>query len=551
MTETIQMKIKGMTCAHCEQTVEKALAAAGATDASADFRRGEATFRWPEGENIQVAERALATAGYKSKGFEILKPSPSQQRGSASGASEWDLAILGSGSAAFAAAIRGRDAGAKVVMVEQGTLGGTCVNVGCVPSKALLAAADLYYKAGHSPFAGTRTEATGVDLRALVAQKDELVGSLRQSKYADLIDEYGWTLLQGQASFADPDTLVVDGKPLRAAAYVVATGASPVVPPIPGLSNAGYLTNTTALNLAEVPESMIIVGGGPEGMEFGQLFQRLGARVTVLQRADRVLPREEADLSHALQEILGDEGMDIRVRAVPTRVEGRSGDRVVVHADVDGRGERFEATHLLLAAGRRPNTQHLALDRAGITMDDRGAVVVDQTLQTDNPRVWAAGDVTNSPQYVYVAAYQGAMVADNSLNGNSRTVDLSALPRVTFTAPQIASVGMTEQEAERAGLAVKTSVLPLNAVPRALVNQDTRGLFKLVADEVTDELLGVHILAENAGDVIYSGVLAIKYNLTVADLTGTFDPYLTMAEGLKLAAQTFGKDVSKLSCCAA
>jgi mercuric reductase len=191
------------------------------------------------------------------------------------------------------------------------------------------------------------------------------------------------------------------------------------------------------------------------------------------------------------------------------------------------------------------------LDRAGITMDDRGAVVVDQTLQTDNPRVWAAGDVTNSPQYVYVAAYQGAMVADNSLNGNSRTVDLSALPRVTFTAPQIASVGMTEQEAERAGLAVKTSVLPLNAVPRALVNQDTRGLFKLVADEVTDELLGVHILAENAGDVIYSGVLAIKYNLTVADLTGTFDPYLTMAEGLKLAAQTFGKDVSKLSCCAA
>ena len=436
-------------------------------------------------------------------------------------------------------------------MIEEATLGGTCVNVGCIPSKALIAAADLYHKAGHNPFAGTHTQTAGVDLGALVAQKDEFVGSLRQGKYADLIDEYGWTLLQGRASFADAETLLVDGQPLRAAKYVIATGASPVVPSIPGLGDVGSLTNTTALELSDVPESMIIIGGGPEGMEFGQVFARLGAQVTVLQRAERVLPREEADLSTELEAILRDEGMNIHTRTVPVRIEGRSGERVVVHAEVNGRTERFEATHLLLASGRRPNTAHLALDRAGIATDDRGAVAVDAKLQTDNPQVWAAGDVTNSPQYVYVAAYQGTLVADNSLNGNGRTVDLAALPRVTFTTPQIASVGMTETEATAAGYATKTSVLPLSAVPRALVNQDTRGLFKLVADDANDKLLGVHILAENAGDVIYAGVLAIKFNLTVADLASTFDPYLTMAEGLKLAAQTFGRDVNKLSCCAA
>lgn len=551
MTTTVHMKIAGMTCMHCEQTVEAALSSVGATDIAANFQHGNARFNWPDGQNSDSAQTAVVDAGYQPHGLEIVSSEAAPTPGRASKDTEWDLAVVGSGSAAFAAAIRARDTGARVVMIEEATLGGTCVNVGCIPSKALVAAADLYYRAGHNPFAGTRTQSAGVDLGALVAQKDELVASLRQGKYADLIDEYGWTLMQGRASFADAETLLIDGKPLRAGGYVIATGASPVVPSIPGLDDAEYLTNTTALELSEIPESMIIIGGGPEGMEFGQVFARLGTRVTVLQRADRVLPREEAELSGELEAILTDEGMTIRTRTVPVRIEGRNGEQVVVHADVDGHAQQFEASHLLVAAGRRPNTAQLGLDRAGIAMDDRGAVVVDAKLRTGNPTVWAAGDVTNSPQYVYVAAYQGTLAADNSLNGNGRTVDLSALPRVTFTTPQLASVGMTVAEATEAGYATKTSVLPLSAVPRALVNQDTRGLFKIVADEGTDRLLGVHILAENAGDVIYAGVLAIKFNLTVADLASTFDPYLTMAEGLKLAAQTFGRDVNKLSCCAA
>ena len=550
MTQTIRMNIAGMTCAHCEHTVEKALSTVGASEPAADFRRGQATFHWPDGEDVQVAEKAVSNAGYRPQGLEVVKSTAESSRGRPAGEGDYDLAILGSGSAAFAAAIRARDAGAKVVMVEQGTLGGTCVNVGCIPSKALLAAADLYYRAGHNPFAGVPTGTSRVDLGALIGQKDELVRALRQEKYADLVEDYGWTVLPGHAAFADADTLTIDGKRLQANSYLIATGASPAVPPIPGLAEAGYLTSTTALELTELTKSMVVIGANAIGLEMGQLFLHLGTRVTFLEVVDRIAPFEEPEISDALTEVLTGQGAEVLTGATITRVE-RSGQERLVYVAVGGQERVVQAAQVLVATGRRPNTAQLELSRAGISTDARGAVVVDETLRTSNPKVWAAGDVTGAPQFVYVSAYHGTLAADNILNGNSRKVDLSALPRVTFTTPQIASVGMTEREASQAGYEPKTSILPLTAVPRALVNQETHGLFKLVADEVTDKLLGVHILAENAGDVIYSGVLAIKFNLTVADITNTFDPYLTMAEGLKLAAQTFDRDVTKLSCCAA
>ena len=205
---------------------------------------------------------------------------------------------------------------------------------------------------------------------------------------------------------------------------------------------------------------------------------------------------------------------------------------------------------ILVATGRRPNTGGLGLDKAGVEFDERGAVVVDETLSTSNPRVWAAGDVTTAPQFVYVAAHGGTVAAENAVNGNQREADLSVVPRVTFTTPPIASVGLTEEQAKEQGYDTKVSVLPGKALARAWVNRDTRRLFKLVADSETDQLLGAHVVADNAGDVIYSAVLAIKYKLTVADIVDTLAPYLTMSEGLRLAAQTFNRDVAKLSCCA-
>ena len=541
----LRMKIYGMTCDHCEATVMRALESAGAREAKADFRREEAVFT-VEGE-VDEAKLAAAVrdAGYRPGAIETVEP----QVPIVASRDGYDLAILGSGSAAFAAAIRARDLGARVVMVERGTIGGTCVNVGCVPSKALLRAAEVYYQAGHHHFAGIETKAGRVDLRTLVAQKDGLVSTLRHEKYEELVEVYGWEVLRGQARFVDPETLLVDGQLLKASSYLIATGASPAVPPIEGLMEAGYLTSTTALDLTQLPRSLAVIGANAIGLEMGQLFHMLGTKVTLIEILPRIAPFEEPEISAALRGLLEEEGLEVLTGAQLQRVEKTvAGKRL--HVAVDGGVREITVDDMLVATGRRPNTVDLALDRAGVETDKRGAVAVDENLRSSNPRVFAAGDVTPHPQFVYVAAYTGSLAAENALNGEAKAIDLSALPRVTFTSPQIAAVGLTEDEARQAEHEVKVSMLSLDAVPRALVNRETRGLFKLVVDAQTDRILGVHMLAEAAGEVVYAGTLAVKFKLTLADLLGSFAPYLTMAEGMKLAAQTFSRDVAKLSCCA-
>ncbi len=546
----LAIDVAGMTCDACERHVIGALLTSGAQDATADFRRGLATAIVPAEVDEAALAAAIRQAGYEPGTIRALDVPTQPHVVGRSG--DYDLAIIGSGSAAFAAAITATGLGARVVMVEHGTVGGTCVNVGCVPSKALLRAAETYYQAGHHPFAGIATRAAGVDLGRLLGAKDELVGQLRQDKYLDLVGEYGWELRHGQARFHDARTLAVDGEPLTADSYLIATGAAPFIPPIPGLVEAGYLTSTTAFALTTLPASMAVIGGNAIGLEVGQLFARLGTRVTILEVLDRIAPFEEPEVSEQLRQALTDEGLTVITGAQIARVDAPTGDgqRRLVYR-VSGEERQLVVEQVLVATGRRPNTADLDLAQAGIATDARGAVVVDASLRTTNPRVWAAGDVTPSPQYVYVAAYQGKLAAENAITRGDTANDLSALPGVTFTSPQVASVGLTEARAREQGCDVKISVLPLHAVPRALVNRDTRGLFKLVADAQTDRLLGVHIVAEGAGDVIYAGVLAVKFKLTVQDLVGSFAPYLTMAEGLKLAAQTFDKDVAKLSCCAA
>lgn len=549
-TEQYRIVVEGMTCEACEQHVIAALRDAGAREASADFRRGIATATAPEEVDDERLREAIRRAGYRPGPMQRVRASP--QAPAEDGREAYDLAILGSGAAAFAAAIAATGHGARVVMIEQGTPGGTCVNVGCVPSKALLRAAEIYHQAGHHPFAGIETHAGKVDLRTLIGQKDELVAALRREKYLDLVRAYGWELRQGHAEFLDERTIAVDGQPLIAGAYLIATGAAPFIPPIPGLQETGYLTSTTALEPQDLPASMAVIGGNAIGLELGQAFARLGTRVTILEVLDRIAPFEEPELSESLHRALTDEGIEIVTGARIARVErdqGRRGRRLSFSA---GGAERsIDVDEVLVATGRRPNTADLGLERAGVDTDARGAVVVDDGLRTTNPRVWAAGDVTPSPQFVYLAAYHGKLVADNVIASAGRTVDLTALPRITFTTPSIASVGLGEAEARQAGHAVKVSTLPLHALARANVNRDERGLFKLVAEEDSGRIVGVHILAENAGDVIYAGQLAVKLGLTIDDLVNTFGPYLTMAEGLKLAAQAFGTDVAKLSCCAA
>lgn len=462
---------------------------------------------------------------------------------------DYDLAIIGSGGAAFGAAIKAQQFGARVIMIERGTLGGTCVNIGCVPSKTLLRGAERFYQASHQPFAGVKTEAISVDYGAMVVQKDKRVARLRQDKYADLITEYGWELVQGEATFTDPTTLTVGKRTIRADAYLIATGSRPAVPAIPGLAETGYLTSTSAMELETLPSSIVVIGAGYVALELGQLFRQLGSAVTILQRGECLLPGYEPEVAAAASVMLDRLGTHVLTSAQVRRIERTSAGRVIT-VTRGGQEEQIEAEQILVATGRQPNIEALNLVAAGVQIDQRGAVVTDTTLRTANPRIFAAGDVTLPPQFVYVAAYEGGLAAENALGAAKKTRDLSALPCVIFTDPPIAAVGLTREQARAEGYTVKSAVLPVSAVPRAQVNHETEGVFILIADAASGRLLGAQIVASHAGDVIYTATLAVKHHLTISNLVESFAPYLTMAEGLKLAAISFEHDISKLSCCA-
>jgi mercuric reductase len=472
---------------------------------------------------------------------------------------QYDLAIIGSGSAAFAAAITARDAGASVVMIERGTVGGTCVNTGCVPSKALLAAAAARHDAASQPFPGIATQAGPVDMAALAGGKDDLVAAMRASKYVDLAADYGWQILAGTARFAgSPDAPVLQVRlhgggavTIEARQYLVATGTTPWIPPIGGLERAGYLTSTTAMDLTELPESLLVIGGNAVGLELAQLFARLGARVTIAEALDRLAPFDEPEVSAAIEDVFDDEGIGILTAAAIVSVRGDAAGRSVKITTAGGPERERAYGQILVAAGRHPMTGELNLHAAGVKTGGRGEILTDESGRTANPRIWAAGDVTGGPQFVYVAAAQGSAAAANALFSSGRTVDYAALPRVTFTSPAIASAGLTEAELLRTGVACDCRVLPLSAVPRAVVGRDTRGVVKLVAEAGTGRVRGVHAVADSAGEMITAASYAIRAQMTVTGLAEAWAPYLTMSEGLRLAAQAFSRDVSRLSCCAA
>ncbi len=462
---------------------------------------------------------------------------------------QYDLAVIGAGSAGFSAAITAAELGAQVALIGHGTIGGTCVNVGCVPSKTLIRAVETLHQArAASRFAGLEARSGVTDWRALVAQKDELVAGLRQAKYTDLLPAYNSiAYMEGPARLTNGG-VTVNGEELGAGKIIIATGSSPAAPSIPGIEHIPYLTSTTALELERLPASLLVIGGGYIGCELAQMFARAGVKVTIVTRRG-LLPEAEPEIGRALTGYLEDEGLTVRGRL--SYVDIRQTDRAIaLSIDVDGAAETIEAETVLVATGRRPNTEGLGLEQAGIKLLANGGIEVDDRMRTTRPGVYAAGDVTGRDQFVYMAAYGARIAAENALNGDARGYDAAAMPSVVFTDPQVASVGLTEAEARRLGHDVKTSVLPLEAVPRALAARDTRGLIKLVADSGDDRLLGGHILAPEGADSIQTLVMALKGGLTTRDLADTIFPYLTTVEGLKLAAQAFEKDVAMLSCCA-
>jgi len=470
--------------------------------------------------------------------------------GQAAAGRNFELAILGGGSAAFSAARKATELGARVLMVNGGTLGGACVNVGCVPSKTLIRAAENHHAHRVTRFRGLAAAPGRMDFAELVREKDELVAELRKAKYSDVLAGLqGVRLIEGRGRLVGPHEVEVGGASYRAEQILIATGTRPARPPIPGLDGPHVWDSTQALAATRLPRRLVVLGGRYVALELGQMFARLGSQVTIVQRSGQILPEEDADLALALTELLGLEGLRVctgrRLDAV-----ARSGEGFCVNLHHAGQEETLAADAVLAALGRSPNTEGLGLESVGVEVGRDGFVKVGEDLQTSAHGIYAAGDVIGEPAYVYTAAYEGGLAAENALAGAAQGRDYTAIPWVIFTDPQVAGVGLNERQAAAAGVSVDVSVVPLRQVPRALAARDTRGFVKVLRAHGQDHLVGARILAPEGGEQIMEASLMIKFGLPVGETARHFHPYLTQSEALKLALLGLDTDVAKLSCCA-
>lgn len=479
----------------------------------------------------------------------------------------YNLVILGSGSTAFAAALHAVELGKSVVMTESRTIGGTCANRGCLPSKNLIEAARLVYDAAHPRYPGLSPVRIPVNWTELIDQKDEIVREYRAHKYANLLaDPDHMQIVRGQAHLVSGHEVEVesdgDVRYLVGEQILIAPGSTPYVPDVPGLTEVPYLTSDLLSaaddpwggELREQPRSLLILGGGYVALELGQMFARFGTEVTLVTRGESILSGYEPEIAEALTEILEEEGLRIVSRAQALGVEP-SQEGIALAVKWRGRQQTFSAEKLLVAAGRRPNTQGIGLERAEVEVDEIGAVRVNRALRTNVPHIWAAGDVigqqTGSQMATPVGARDGKVAAHNALSGEPlREVDHSIVPRAIFTDPQVAVVGMTDEEATAAGIACECNTIPLSAVPRAGAIRDTRGVIKMVIERSTRRVVGVSMLGMNAGEVIHEAAMALRFGATTDDFIDLVHVYPTVAEALKMVAISFTKDVNRLSCCA-
>jgi len=469
---------------------------------------------------------------------------------SAGGNGSYDLIVVGAGSAGFSASITAAGAGKRVALVGHGTIGGTCVNVGCVPSKAMIRAAEAVHAgAAAARFPGIDPCSHQVDWPALIKGTAALVGELRQKKYIDLLPQYEGVeyIEEGPARLIEGGVQIGD-RTLKADRIIVATGSRPHMPDIPGIEGVEVLDSTALLTLPERPESVMVLGGGYIGAELAQMVSRLGVEVTLVTRS-RLLSGAEPEVATALAEAMQAEGIRLETGLSYHSVKASDGS-VTLTIERDGKQVALKAEKLVATTGRISNTEALGLAELGIQTNRRGAIKVGPDMATTRPGVYAAGDVTDRDQFVYMAAYGAKIAVNNAFEIEAMRYDNAAMPWVVFSDPQVAGVGLSEAQARAAGFDVKTSIVPLDQVPRALAARDTRGLIKLVADRATDRLLGGQIVAPEGSDSIQTLVMALKFGMTTKALGETIFPYLTTVEGLKLAAQTFDMDVAKLSCCA-
>ncbi|EIM00829.1 putative mercuric reductase [Rhodanobacter denitrificans] len=547
------LEVSGMTCQACARHVQEALSSVdGVTSASVDYPT--ATAQVVAGAALSVA--ALNAALPPPYRVRALARPPAADHAARHGGpvaghdARLRVAVIGTGGAAMAAALRAAERGARVTVIERGTVGGTCVNIGCVPSKIMIRAAHVAHTRRHSAFdGGIDAHAPAIRRDALLAQQQARVEELRHAKYERILDgNPDITLLRGEARFVDGHTLGVrlaEGgeRTLAFDRCLIAVGARPAVPPIPGLAGTPYWTSTDALAADHIPRRLLVLGSAVVAAELGQAYARLGSDVTVIARSELFF-REDPAVGEAIGRIFADEGIRVLRQTQTRAVRHENGEFIL-----DTSAGQLRGDALLVATGRTPNGDTLELAQAGVRTGKGGAIEVDAQLRTSVAHIYAAGDCTDQPQFVYVAAAGGTRAAINMTGGDAQ-LDLSAMPAVVFTEPQIATVGLSEAEAHLKGIETDSRTLTLDNVPRALANFDTRGFIKLVVEAASGRLIGVQAVADGAGELIQTAAIALRAGMTAAELADQLFPYLTMVEGLKLAAQTFSKDVKQLSCCA-
>jgi len=474
---------------------------------------------------------------------------------------DYDLIIIGGGAAAFAAATKASDLGKRALMVNSGLpLGGTCVNVGCVPSKHLLTVGDELFYPQHPRFKALQDgHAPKFDFKTAIQEKDDLVAGLRQRHYVDVLANLdGVDYLEARGRLVGPSQVEANGQTYQAEKIFIATGASPKPLPIPGMDVVPWHTHRTIMELKELPASLVVIGAGPLGLEFAQMFAHFGAQVTVVEAMDQVLPREEPEVAREIQRCLEAEGIRFHLGVTIEGVAEQDGQKVVLLRSGQGAQRRRSLStntlevvgqELLLAAGVQANTADLGLEKAGVRVGRNGFVQVNEYYQTDNPSVFAAGDCIGKMPLETVAAKEGALAAENALTVPVRTLSYDHIPHAVFTNPQVASVGLTEAEEMRRFNACSCRTITMDAVPKAQAIKEDRGLFKMVVHPRSGKILGVHIVAPNAADLIHEATLAVKFGLTVDDLIDTVHVFPTLSEGIKRVAQSFTRDISRMACC--
>jgi mercuric reductase len=479
---------------------------------------------------------------------------------------KFDLIIIGGGAGAFAAAIRANELGAKTALINSGLpLGGTCVNVGCVPSKTLLWAGEILHRAKNHGVSGIELEVKNFDFQKVVQDELSLVEKLRQEKYEKVLKSLEHvTAIEGKAKFISGDEVeiisernpVAERSTLRGKKFIIATGSTATVPPIDGIQEVGFVTHVEALKMPKQPKSLIVIGAGPLGLEFAQMFSRFGTKVTILQRGDSILPHSERALTDRLAEILSGEGIiiktNVEVKSVRKEFSNglKSAYKKIVTYTINDTQEEVSGDEILLAAGKTPNTQWLGLEVAGVEIDKRQAVIVNQYFQTSNKNIFAVGDVTNGPLRLEpTAGREGTLAAENALKCTTLSIDYNAVPYTIFTDPQLAGVGFTEDEQMKKMGVCACRTVSFEDVPKAIIMRRTEGLIKMAIHPQTKQILGVHILAPNAGELIAEAMMLVKNKNTIDDVVNSLPAFPTLSEAIKIVALSFTKDISKLSCC--